>query len=131
MREGLWWIVTGEETAPTRGGENEQVKFVSRQDRTLATIVLAVDPSLLYLIGNPENPVETWKKLADQFEMKTWVTRLDLRHKLHLLTLKDGESAQEHIKVMVELFDAPSVAGETIKEEDRVVYLLASLPEVV
>ena len=34
---------------------------------------------------------------------------------------------QEHINVMIELFDALSVAGETIKDEDRVVYLLVSL----
>ena len=43
MREGLWRIVIGEETAPTRGGEGEQAKFASRQDRALATIVLTVD----------------------------------------------------------------------------------------
>ena len=30
---------------------------------------------------------------------------------------------------MTELFDVLSVAGETVSEEDRVVYLLASLPE--
>jgi hypothetical protein len=72
MRESLWRIVNGEETAPTRGGESEQAKFASRRDRALATIVLTVDPSLLYLIGNPENPVEIWKKLANQFEKKTW-----------------------------------------------------------
>ena len=129
MREGLWRIVTGEETAPTRGGESKRAKFVLWQDRALAAIVLTVDPSLLYLIGNPESLVMIWKKLADQIEKKTWATRLDLHRKLHLLRLKDGESAQEHIKAMVELFDALSVAGETIKDEDRVVYLLASLPD--
>ena len=128
MREGLWRIVTGEETAPT-SGESEQAKFMSRQDRAIATIILTVDPSLLYLIGNPEDPVEIWKKLANQFEKKTWATRLDLRRKLHLLRLKDGKSAQGHIKAMLELFDALSVAGETVKEEDRVVYLFASLSE--
>lgn len=30
---------------------------------------------------------------------------------------------------MTEIFDALTVAGETVSEEDRVVYLLASLPE--
>ena len=34
-----------------------------------------------------------------------------------------------NLKVMTELFDALSVAGETVSEEDRVVYLLASLQE--
>ena len=27
MREGLWQIVTGEETAPVDGGESELIKF--------------------------------------------------------------------------------------------------------
>ena len=50
-------------------------------------------------------------------------------HKLHSLRLKDGDSAQEHTKDMTKLFDALSVAGETVSKEGRVVYLLASLPE--
>ena len=128
MKEGLWRIVTGQETAPT-GSEAERAKFAARRDRVLATVVLSVDTSLLYLVGNPEDPTVVWKKLADQFEKKTWATRLDLCRKLHSLRLKDGDSVQEHIKVMTELFDALSVTGETISEEDRVVYLLASLPE--
>ena len=36
---------------------DSQLKFVSRRDRALATIVLAVEPSLLYLLGNPEDPI--------------------------------------------------------------------------
>ena len=59
-----------------------------------------------------------WKKLADQFEKKTWATRLDLHRKLHSMRLKGGDPAQEHIKAMMELFDSLSVAGETVSEED-------------
>lgn len=123
MKEGLWRIVTGEETAPT-GSEAEQAKFAEQKDCALATVVL-----LLCLVGDPEDPVVVWKKLADQFEKKMWGTRLDLCHKLHSSRMKDGDLAQEHIKVMTELLDALSVAGETVSEEDQVVYLLASLPE--
>ena len=97
MKEGLWRIVSSDEVAPT-GSEAERAKFAARRDRALATVVLSVDTSLLYLIGNPEDPVDVWKKLAGQFEKKTWATRLDLRRKLHSLRLKDGDSAQEHIK---------------------------------
>ena len=127
MKEGLWRIVTGEETAPET--EAERAKFATRKDRALATIVLSVDPSLLYLVGDPEDPVVVWKKLGDQFQKRTWATRLDLRRKLHAARLRDGDSAQEHIKLMTEIFDTLTVAGETVSEEDRVVYLLASLPE--
>jgi hypothetical protein len=58
MIECLWQIVTGGETAPTRGSESEQAKSASRRDWALTTIVLAVNPSLLYQIGNPEHPVK-------------------------------------------------------------------------
>ena len=106
MKDGLWRIVSGDETAPTGGSESERAKFASRRDRALATVVLSVATSLLYLIGNPEDPAVVWRKLADQFEKKTWATRLDLRRKLHALRLREGDSAQEHIKLMTELFDA-------------------------
>ena len=59
-----------------------------------STAHLTVDTSLLDFIGEPEDPVIAWKKLANQFEKKTWTTRLDLRRKLHSLRLKDGELAQ-------------------------------------
>ena len=117
MKEGLWRIVTGAESAPS-GSESERAKFAARRDRALATVVLSVDPSLLYLIGEPEDPVVVWRKLANQFEKRTWATRLDLRRRLHSLRLKDGDSAGEHIKRMTELFDALSIAGETVSEED-------------
>ena len=45
VRDGLWEIVSGTETAPA-GGDGRS-KFLARRDRALATIVLAVEPSLL------------------------------------------------------------------------------------
>jgi len=44
------------------------LKFMARKDRALATIVLSVDPTLMYLLGDPENPVIVWKKPLDQFQ---------------------------------------------------------------
>ena len=71
IKEGLWDIVNGTETAPTEGVER-QAKFAMRQDKALAMIVLAVEPSLLYLLGSdPTDPVVVWKTLADQFQRKT------------------------------------------------------------
>ncbi len=126
VRDGLWGIVNGTETAPTDGGERRS-KFLARRDRALATIVLAVDPALLYLLGDPDDPVTVWKKLQDQFQKKSWSNKLALRRRLHSLHLKDGDSIQDHVKAMTELFNDLTVVGDTIEEEDRVVYLLASL----
>ena len=130
MQDGLWGIVNETEIAPGEGGDADQrAKFLCKRDRALATIVLAVEASLLYLIGDPENPVEVWKKLQDQFQKMTWANRLALRRRLHSLRLKDGESVQEHIKVMTELFSELAIVGDKIQDEYRVVYLLASLPD--
>ena len=46
-----------------------------------------------------------------------------------LSTFKEGESVQAHIKSMTEISEAHSVIGYPVSEEDRVVHLLASLPD--
>ena len=130
MKDGLWGIVSGSEEAPSAETDAEKhAKYLSRRDRALALIVLSVEPSLLYLIGYPEDPVNVWKKLSDTFQKKTWANKLELRQKLYTLRLKDGEPVQQHIKAMTEIFDSLAVIGDPVTEEDRVVQLLASLPE--
>ena len=104
-------------------------KYLSRKDRVLATIVLSLEPSLLCLIGYPGNPGVVWKKLADQFQKKTWANKLVLRRRLYPLKLKEGDSVHNHIKLMTKTFNELSVIGDSLNEEDRVVHLLASLPE--
>ena len=64
VRDGLWGIVSGTETAPEEAGDC-RTKFLVRRDHALATIVLAVEPSLLYLIGDSEDPVAVWQKLQN------------------------------------------------------------------
>ncbi len=102
---------------------------VRRRDRALAIVVLSIDTSLLYLIGEPSDPATVWKKLSDQFMKKSWGNKLELRRKLHSLRLKEGHAVQEHIREMTELFNALSEMDVPLTEDDRVVYLLASLPE--
>ena len=130
IKEGLLWnIVNGTETEP-EGNAERRAKFVARRDRALATIVLAMEPSLLYLVGSdPTDPVVVWRALADQFQQNTWANKLELKRKLFSLRLAEGGSVQQHIKSMSEICDELSAIGETVSEEDRVVYLLASLPE--
>ncbi len=129
MKDGLWAIVDGSEECPPESEAENRRKFVARRDRALAVIVLSVEPSLLYLIEDPQDPITVWKKLADQFQKKTWANKLALRRKLYSLQLREGDSVQEHIKTMTEVFEGLSVGGDPVPEEDRVVHLLASLPE--
>ena len=129
MKEGLWGIVNGTETAPPEEEADKRAKFMTKRDRALALVVLSVDPALLYLLGDPEDPVAVWNKLSTQFQKKTWANKLHLRKKLYSLRLNEGDSVQEHIRMMTEVFEELAVIGDPLKEEDQVVYLLASLPE--
>ena len=129
IKEGLWGVVNGSESAPAEAGE-PLTRFQARRDKALATIVLAVDPSLLYMIGpDPVDPVAVWKALSDQFQRKTWANKLDLKRKLFSMRLGEGSSMQDHLKAMTEVCDELSAIGEPVNDEDRVVYILASLPE--
>ena len=128
LKDGLWEIVNKSVTAPPQGAEG-YTKFVNRRDLALAIIVLSIDPSLLYLIGDPTDLAVVWDMLSNQFQKKMWANKLALRRRLHSLKLKEGQSVQEHIKQITEMFDELSVIGDKIENEDRVVYLLASLPE--
>ena len=128
MKDGLWGIVNGTEIAPAEA--EPLAKFSTIRDKALAIIVLSVDLTLLYLVGDPMNPIEVWKKLADQFQKKTWANKLHMRKKLYSLRLQEGGSVQDHIKTMTETFNALTVIGDTITEVDRVVHFLASLPDL-
>ena len=111
IKNGLWGIVSGSETAPVEVAE--QAKFALRRDRALATIVLAVDPSLLYLIGtDPKDPVAVFE---GQFQRNTWANKLELKRKLFSLRLADGGSVQDHIKTMTEIFDKLSAIDEPVR----------------
>ncbi len=125
MRDGLWGIVSKTEAEPAPDSESH-AKFVTRRDRALATIVLSLDSSLL---GDPTDPTVVWEKLSSQFQRKTWANRLALRRRLHSLKLNEGQSVQEHVKNMIEIFNELAIVGDNIRDEDRVVHLLASLPE--
>ena len=104
-------------------------KFMARRDRALTIIVLAVDPSLLYLLEEHKDPQAAWRRLEEQFQQKTWSNKLQLRRKLYGLKLKEGGSINKHIKTMSEIFEEFTAIGDAISEEDRVVHLLASLAD--
>ena len=115
--------------APARAKPRPTRNSCQDETRPCISNYCSIRTSLLYLIGDPKDPVAVWKKLQDQFQKKTWANKLELRRKLYSLRLKDGESVQEHIKTMTEVFEALAVIGDPVTEEDRVVYLLASLPD--
>ena len=130
IREGLLNIVNEVEAAPAESNVNGALvaKYELRKDCALATIALSIEHSLFYLLGpDPDDPAEVWKKLANQFQKKSWAKKLALRRKLHALQLKEGQSIQTDIKTMTEIFDELAIVGDPLDNENKVVHLLASL----
>ena len=70
QKEESYSIVICSETAPPATSVNKYKKFCTRRDRALATIVLAVQPELLYLLGDLVDPAAVLKKLEDTFQKK-------------------------------------------------------------
>ena len=106
-----------------------QAKYCARRDKALANIVLAIDPKLLYLLSDPSDPATVWTKLSDTFQKKSWSNKFRLRKKLYSMRLKNDGSLQDYLKTCVELFNEMAVIGDALSEEDKVISLLASLPD--
>ena len=104
-------------------------KFNKRCNRALATIVLAIEPSLLYLIGDPKDPVLVWKTLQDTYQKKSWTNVLDLKRKLYNMKMQRNDSLQTHLKTLTEIFDSLSIVGSPMDEADNVITMLASLSD--
>ena len=111
VKDGLWNIVNGTETIPAETDADGRAKFLTRKDRAFALIV---EPSLLYLLGEPEDPCAVWKKLSNQFQKKSWANKLTIRRRLCSLRLKEGDSMQEHIRTVTELFGELAVVGDLV-----------------
>eukprot|EP00794_Sanderia_malayensis_P020843 gene20843-22886_t len=128
MKDSLWSLIDGTETVPLQTEAERHAKYVTKKNRALGTVVLLIELCLLYLLGDLQDPVVVWNKLATQFQKKTWANKLALRRKLYSLRLKESQSVQQHIKEMTEVSEELSILGDPIEEEDCVVHLLASLP---
>jgi len=139
VRDGLWGIVLGTETCPDqRTEEAKYTKYLARKDRALATFVLAIETSLLYLLGDPPDPAIVLEQLSQQFQKRTWDNKLSLRKKLFIMRLKEGDSMKEHLKWMTEVFgdsktpeqnEAAERLNRTLVEITRSILLDARLPQ--
>ena len=64
MKGGLWNIVDSTEAAPGRDNDR-YAKFLAQREQALAVIVLSMEPSLLYMAGDPNDPTTVWGELAN------------------------------------------------------------------
>lgn len=58
------------EAAPAEEDADKYRNFVARRDRALVIIVLSVDPSLSYLLGEPKDQGAVWKRWQTSFRKR-------------------------------------------------------------
>ena len=117
IHQGLFECVTGE------------CEDDNKKQKALAILVLALDPSLLYIIGpDPDSAAEVWKLLERQFQKDSWINKLTIKKKLYNLRLT-GNDVSGHIKEMTELFQSLTLLGCEVEDEEKVCLLLSSLPK--
>ena len=89
-----------------------------KQQKALATIVLGIDPGLLYLIGtDPESAKEVWQILEKQYQKDSWLNKLSLKKRLYNIRLTNDD-VNGHIKEMTEIFQSLSLLGCKVEDEE-------------
>ena len=122
--------MTEEETLEAVATEAKREAFETRKNKAFYTIVLNMHPSLLWVVPpDEENPVTIWNRLKEMFQKDTFANKRELRKKLCTARLAEGGSANDHIKCLTQIFDELAVIEAPVEEDDKVTYLLSSLPE--
>lgn len=141
LYENLWGFISDSEVAPDATADpGKYQKYCARRNKALAILVLSIDPELLYIVGDSFDPIEVWNKIGERFkrlttradvilQRNTWAKKLRLRKCLYRMKLKGKTSVHEHLCKFVKLFSDLATLGDAVQEEDKVILLLASLPE--
>ncbi|VFQ59936.1 unnamed protein product [Cuscuta campestris] len=99
------------------------------QKKAVSTIRLALSPQIKVTVLKETSPKKLWETLESKFASKTLTNRLMMRMDLYSLKMEEGGSAIDHINKFNEQVSRLLNAGETIKDEEQGLLLLASLPK--
>lgn len=127
MAKEVWGHVDGTVVQP----ENDpaaQASFAKCKQKAMATLVMGISSSLIYLITSCDNPKDIWDTLRAQFERNTLANKLFLKRQYFTTKMKENQSLDAHLRNMKELTDKLATLGSAVEEEEQVVALLISLP---
>ncbi|VFQ64552.1 unnamed protein product [Cuscuta campestris] len=107
----------------------KESKWSTIQKKAVSTIRLALPPQIKVTVLKETSPKKLWETLESKFASKTLTNRLMMRMDLYSLKMEEGGSIIDHINKFNELVSRLLNAGETIKDEEQGLLLLASLPK--
>ena len=78
---------------------------------------------------NRDDPVSVCEKQWSHFEKETWANSMQLWKLLYSANIKEGESVQNHFKILPEFLDSLAALDALVLKEVQVLHLLTSLPD--
>ena len=91
--KGLWQVVEGTEVQPKEA--QAAAEFQKKSEKALATIVLGISSSKLYLTTSCECPKNAWNVLKQHFERDSLANKLFLKNQYFRMEMRQNFNSLE------------------------------------
>ena len=105
------------------------MQFDKSKQKAMATLVMGIHTSIIYMVTSCDDPKELWDTLKSQFERNTLANKLFLKRQFFTTKMSEDQRVRDHLKSMKEISDKLAALGAAVPEEEKVVALLISLPK--
>ena len=118
------------DTARLENGADAPVreKFENQQHSAYTKLIMSISTPMVALCQKCVTAVDVWTTLTKQFDKNTNLSKLRIKKEHITQKLREGESAEEHIRLMKELTDQLAIMGSPVLEEEQSMIMLLSLP---
>ena len=124
IQRGLY--ATLEDKKPT---DVENTKWEDMKLCAASTIRLALAPEIKYDVLEENNPKNLWEKLTKMYQSKSLANKLFLKKDLFGLKMEEDGDLRDHLNRFNGLINQLNSLDEKLKDEDKAVLLLVSLPK--
>ena len=136
MQQGLWEILqdgkkvtAGEGDAADGADEKVDPKAQKLQQRAYSTLILSLSDRVLREVSKEETAAAIWKKLESIYMTKSLANHLHLKQRLFTFKISEEKSILEQLEDFGKCVDDLENINEQIKDEDKALMLLNSLPK--
>ena len=109
--------------------EMKESEWSTMQKKAVSTIRLALAPQIKITVVKETSPKKLWDILESKYASMTLTNRLMMKMDLYSLKMEEGGNIIDHSNKFNELVSRLQNVGETIKEEEKALLILASLPK--